>query len=278
MKTRNSGAPLIFKRNIFLKKQGFQSSTIYPNDVASRAHSVMSYSNYAPHNGQFGATPLLLDLLALQLAYPGATSFDNPAYGNTSYTLSRDSSSTANSLLTIYRGQIKTIWDNSGTNSLIGSDYTSNDPGLILDLRPGRLSSVGAKHNLSLAYGSIFHNAAGGGAGDVLIGNQVINVLLGNGGNDTLDGGTAENAGVSSVPQGRGDNAIDWLEGGDGTDTYILYEGGAQDIVSDTGLGDGVSTDILRFYDKQDGLLPFEPVIFVQPDGTWRSSPSTNKR
>ena len=68
-------------------------------------------------------------------------------------------------------------------------------------------------------------NLIGGSAGDTLYGNAVANALTGNGGGDTLWGSYGA------------DGAADALEGGDGSDTYFVYE--TSDVVTETNANTG---------------------------------------
>ncbi len=163
----------------------------------SLQYSVMSYFNAnntgAFHNGNYAATPLLYDVLAIQDAYGRnyATRSGNTTYGfnNTADRSIFDFSSNDSPVLT--------IWDGGGWNRL---DLSGYDMALSLDLRPGSFSDVGGlTRNLSIAYGTFIQEAVGGKAADSFTDNALANLLSGGdgddvftlvaGGNDTVNGG-----------------------------------------------------------------------------------------
>ncbi len=87
----------------------------------------------------------------------------------------------------------------------------------------------------SIAHGAQIENATGGGAGDLLIGNEGGNTLRGFGGGDTMLGG----AGADTLFGGMGN---DWLDGGRGDD--ILMGGAGSDrFVFSTGYGFDIIAD-----------------------------------
>jgi serralysin len=84
------------------------------------------------------------------------------------------------------------ILDDGGDDVL---DASTSPIGVTLDLRPGRLSSVGLnsqgeplKDNFSLGVGTAIETAIGSPFDDLLIGSDAPNRLQGNGGSDILDG------------------------------------------------------------------------------------------
>ena len=142
-----------------------------------------------------------------------------------------------------------TLWDPNGSQDVIDVSTGLTSP-VLINLRPGEFSAIGTavedfftgevsfpRMNVGIAFGAVIEKAFGTNGDDTLIGNHVVNELKGNGGNDVLDGGVAETAGVanSGVLAGGGDNQIDTLTGGAGIDTYVLRRQGGQDILSDHG-------------------------------------------
>jgi serralysin len=91
-------------------------------------------------------------------------------------------------------------------NSLSSSYMNANANSIRADTG---VSGVGATEymNLSIAYGTTIEHAVGGGARDLIWGNEVANKLDGRGGNDVLDGFAG----------------ADWLTGGAGADTFAFH-------------------------------------------------------
>jgi Ca2+-binding RTX toxin-like protein len=86
-----------------------------------------------------------------------------------------------------------TIVDDGGRNAI---DASATSVGATLDLRAGRLSSIGrdadgfaATDNLALASGTTIHDATGSPFDDVIVGNDLNNRIEPGDGNDLVDGG-----------------------------------------------------------------------------------------
>jgi serralysin len=99
------------------------------------------------------------------------------------------------------------ITDGGGNDTLDGSAFSQ---ALVVDLRPGYWSYIGAKATaisapgqVTVNFGSVIENLAGGSGDDRLTGNDVDNVLIGGAGDDVLTGGLG----------------ADLLHGGSGLDT-----------------------------------------------------------
>jgi len=80
-----------------------------------------------------------------------------------------------------------TLADTNGGTDWIDAAATYHD--LVLDLNPGKSSSLNGSAFLTIAAGSQIENAIGGDGNDTLIGNDGDNTLYGMRGNDTLIGG-----------------------------------------------------------------------------------------
>lgn len=163
-------------------KHTFDSS----GDILSQAedtnrHSVMSYDSI----GINARTFMLYDIAALQELYGANNNYNS---GNTTYTLQS--------------GQLYSIWDGGGTDTLDASATSSTNT---IYLTQGDYSSVGATQNIVIAYNAVIENATGGSGNDTIYGNSANNILLGNGGNDTF------HASIGN----------DTITGGDGNDTVI---------------------------------------------------------
>lgn len=228
---------------------------------ANELYTLMAYDPN-PYNSNWHATgPMLYDIEAIQALYGKNTTYrsGNDVYEFTPGTIS-------------YRA----IWDGGGTDEISAVLFSTS---VVIDLREGDyFTAIGptnlTQFNIGIARGAEIENATGGSGNDSLFGNDLANYLKGGAGNDLLDGGRSLAAvQPGSTGPGVGDGATDTLEGGIGNDTYILRVGGG---TIDTIMDDG-PTDTLRFYDKQNGLLPFEPVALVQPGGSSWLSPTNNR-
>lgn len=107
-------------------------------------------------------------------------------------------------------GRGSLLWDGGGNDTIDGSQLAKD---LTLYLEAGYWSHIGAKAasitaagQLSINFGTVIENAAGGSGNDALTGNAVANRLDGGAGNDTLTGGAGD----------------DVLIGGDGVDTALF--------------------------------------------------------
>jgi Ca2+-binding RTX toxin-like protein len=118
-------------------------------------------------------------------------------------------------------------------------DFTGTSAGVTLDLSLATAQVVNANLSLNLQNGGVFENATSGDGNDILLGNAVINVLIGGLGNDSLNG----TAGNDSLTGGLGD---DTLAGGADNDTFIYAANTA--LGSDTLVelaGEGI--DLINF-------------------------------
>ena len=156
----------------------------------SRQFSIMSYfgaeETGATHGFNFGATPLLHDILILQHIYGAnmSTRAGDTIYGFNS-NAGRDSFD-----FTINLKPVVAIWDGAGEDTIDLSGYNTAS---VIDLRQGAFSSfAGLTGNLAIAYGAVIENAIGGGGDDILIGNDSANILNGGAGADTMNGGAGD--------------------------------------------------------------------------------------
>lgn len=122
-----------------------------------------------------------------------------------------------------FRSSTETIWDAGGIDHVDGTAFTT---AISIDLNEGAFSSLGAKDNLSIAYGAVIENATGGASDDRLIGNGAKNVLLGRDGADILAGG----------------GGADTLAGGAGLDAFVDTRAGlAGDTITDLTRGERIT-------------------------------------
>jgi hypothetical protein len=192
--------------------------------------SVMSYGDDVDwnHLAWEPATPMLLDVLAMQALY-GANNATNA--GNSTHHL-------------VGNNEYQSIWDASGNDlvSAAGSSFgwaiQLTEPASTLDLDTSITTPVGfaVGHNTFALSPTLYwligdiENAAGSNQNDTLIGNGSANILLGYAGDDTISA--------------QGGN--DFLEGGGGRDT----------------LNGGLGVDTAYFSSSQS-----EYTVLAAPDG-----------
>lgn len=203
-------------------------------DLNQGIFTVMSYNDgwatqYPTHaaiNYGWTATPMALDIAAIQLLYGANTTY---AQGNNTYTLP-----TVNGSGTFW----SCIWDTGGVDviSNAGSALAS-----VINLNAAPLTGPNAGGYVSyapniiggftIANGVVIENAIGGTANDTLIGNSANNVLTGNAGTDSLYG----DAGNDTLDGGAG---ADFLLGGAGADHLLGGEGDDVVLAGTTSLTD----------------------------------------
>ncbi|MDP1649429.1 MAG: Ig-like domain-containing protein [Rubrivivax sp.] len=160
-------------------------------------------------------TPMVNDALAIQAIYgtSATTRLEDTVYGF--------GSTVGGSLAPLYDfarnlNPILTIFDSGGVDTLDLSGWATVSR---IDLQPGAYSSANSMtNNIAIAYTALIENAIGGGANDVLAGNDAGNRLEGRGGNDVLWGGGGDDVLIG----GPGD---DTLDGGEGNNDTAVFEG-----------------------------------------------------
>lgn len=205
--THEIGHALGFKHPF---ETGTYSSTVLPTELDYYHNTIMSYSAY-PGDERASAsiyptTLMLYDIVAIQYLYGTNTDYNS---GDTTYT---------------YYGTgeyLETIWDGGGQDFIV---YSSSTAGTI-DLNAGYFSSLGQavtysngesdSHTVAIAYNCVIENAIGGEGGDTILGNEVANLLYGQGGNDTVIAGNG-----------------DYVDGGTGTDTVQFSAGGTLTVTA----------------------------------------------
>lgn len=164
--------------------------------------TVMSYNDPVDYSSPHGyqSTPMPLDILAIQYIYGANMSYRT---GNDTYVLSDD-------------GQVKTIWDAGGVDTLSASAFGY---GLTIDINVGSFIHHGSKGSTTaIAYGVTIENVIGTAYADYITGNAASNVLNGGGGVDTMQGGPGDD---TYVVDNVGDFVSEYV--GDGTDTIQSY-------------------------------------------------------
>ncbi len=197
------------------------------------AWSVMSYESI---EANYHLNYSILDLAALQYLYgPSKARQTDDSYQ-----------------IDIFNNNI--IWDGGGNDTLDGSALTNN---LHLFLEPGywgyvgsKSTSITAKGQITVNFGSVIENAIGGAGHDVIVGNAVANRLEGGAGNDSLTGGAGD----------------DILIGGDGIDTAI-YSGNSSQFTVQINANDIVVTSVFGQEIGIDSLRGIERVQFS--DQAW---------
>jgi serralysin len=129
----------------------------------------------------FQATPMALDILALQRLYGPNLGYHT---GNDAYQLSSS------------HGGYSCIWDAGGNDTIKGAANLSNNidlraaTGLVEQGGGGWVSYVsGLQGGYTIAVGVFIENAIGGNLADVITGNNAANQITGGGGADILSGG-----------------------------------------------------------------------------------------
>jgi hypothetical protein len=188
--------------------------------------TVMSYTG-SPAGEAWG--PMLYDIAALQSIYGANNNFNA---GNTVYNQA------------YFRNTwnfLDAIWDTGGIDHI---DASNEIGASFFDLRPGSFQQIaGRPDHLAIAFGTTIENATGGSAGDVLIGNDVVNRLIGNDGDDLL-----EAYGDDDFVSGNGGNDLYRYKMNDGHDVFDEMSGAGRDLIS-VGLFLGLDnfTDDLSF-------------------------------
>ena len=190
----------------------YNNDAIWTNDT--RQYTAMSYfsasNSGANHGGEYGSSPLLYDVMAVQSLYGANTSTRS---GNTTYGFNSNAGRDIYDF-TVTTSPVVTIWDGGGTDTLDLSGYSNTQT---ITLVAGDFSSVGGlTSNLSIAYGATIENATGGTGNDTIYGNDSNNTILGNNGNDSIYGSAGD----------------DSLDGGAGTDTVFYSYNLADFLIS----------------------------------------------
>ncbi|MDP2133331.1 MAG: M10 family metallopeptidase C-terminal domain-containing protein [Sulfuritalea sp.] len=176
------------------------------SNLDSQRYTVMSYTDALGQplgSNQYqgnAATPMPLDILAMQQIYGANTSFHT---GDDTYVIDPAG----------VFASARTIWDAGGNDTL--SFRTDGYSDGTIDLREGHYSGISG-HQVAIAYGVVIESAVGGNYGDTLIGNFADNRLDGGAGNDTMAGGAGNDTyAVDAV----GDVVTE--QTGEGTDTIV---------------------------------------------------------
>jgi Ca2+-binding RTX toxin-like protein len=201
-------------------------------------YSQMSYNTGAGYhlNGNYGITPMLYDIEAMQYLYGANMSYHT---GADTYTFSRDAA-------------LQCIWDAGGTDTL---DFSACAQATVINLNAGSFSETApGYHNISIAYNVTIERAIAGNGGSTMYANA---------GGNTLTGG----AGSDIIYEGAGS---DQISGGGGRDTVVFSKAFSAYVASGaisalTVIGDGVDTmsniSTLQFSDRTVQLANFSGLL-----------------
>lgn len=210
----------------------------------NRQYTIMSYTDPANawwYNTKTGQeqytiiTPMVYDIAAVQAIYGANMTWHT---GNDVYKYSPSQPFYA------------TIWDAGGNDTI---DVTAFVKGCVISLVAGSYSELGftglaLDNNLGIAFGATIENADGGKGADTITGNDVGNVLRGNGGKDTISGGAGDDqlfggAGADTLRDGDGNDLIhgdggnDTITAGHGNDR--IFGGAGDDTITIVATGKG---------------------------------------
>ena len=162
--------------------------------------TVMSYDDTNPYSLNYGhaMTPMPLDILAIQHIYG-----PNMTYH------------TGNDIYRLANGQVWTIWDAGGTDTIDASKLSSP---IDLHLEGGTVNYFGYPGAIGIAFNVTIENGIGSRYSDTLVGNAADNSLVGGAGNDSVTAGAGNDQVTMLVTVGN----VDTIDAGDGTDTLVL--------------------------------------------------------
>lgn len=228
------------------------------NDIMSLSvdalkYTIMSYRDYVGDEidgvgpNFFPTTPMLYDVLALQMIYGANSNYRN---GNDTYSWAAGAK--------VY----ETIWDGGGVDTLSAANQPRN---VELHLTPGVYSKIGeaiwnehawVRDNLAIAFGANIENATGSSYDDTIFGSVAGNILSGGAGNDTMRGSEWADRNVfdndkmyggSGGDFMTGHNGNDVMNGGEGND-FVIGDDGNDILSGDSGndiLNGGAGNDLL---------------------------------
>ena len=224
----------------------YANNAVFAQD--NRKYTVMSYfGGYLPGTGWvqdgtstayiFPQTPMVYDIAAIQAKY-GADTITR--LGDTVYGFNCNLAVT-NPEKAIYDfssnpAPIFTIWDAGGVDTLDCSGYSGSQ---ILNLTAGSYSSVdGMQENVAIAFNCLIERAVGGAGNDVLIGGTGIQYLNGGNGSDIyIINAAAEHTAAEFADAGTSGSDEVRFASTTPNDTLTLYawDSGIESIVIGTG-------------------------------------------
>jgi serralysin len=230
--------------------QGIFTTMSYNDGWASQ------YPNHQNYNYGWQATPMALDIAAVQAIYGANMSYNT---GDNLYRL--PSSNKAGTSWSC-------IWDAGGTDQI--SNQGSNRD-CVINLNAAPLTGPNAGGYVShasaiiggytIANGVVIENATGGNGADTIAGNGAANRLTGLSGSDTLQGGAGDdrlfgNGGNDRLAGGTGNDS---LTGGNGRDSFIFrsaLQTTGSDVITDfRAVDDTIRLDNAVFTGLSSGTL-----------------------
>lgn len=198
-------------------KHPHDPAPVLPTEVLSQFYTVMAYvrpsehptddPRYYPENP---SSLMLYDIVELQRLYRRNEEHN---LGNTHHFFSE--------------ARLTALMDSGGIDTV---NFTRHSVDETINLGQGTYSSLfGTRRSLLIPYEVDIENARGGRGNDTINGNELRNLIWGNGGNDRIDG--------------MGGN--DLIRGGAGDDTYVWNLGGGNDVIREDGAG---GTDVLELH------------------------------
>ncbi|MYM28187.1 DUF4214 domain-containing protein [Duganella sp. CY15W] len=119
-------------------------------------------------NGNYGITPMLYDIQAMQYLYGANMSYHT---GNDTYSFGTDA-------------PLQCIWDAGGTDTL---DFSACTNASVINLNAGSFSETAPGYNnISIAYNVTIERAVAGSGGSTIYANSAGNVITGGAGADTI--------------------------------------------------------------------------------------------
>jgi hypothetical protein len=208
-----------------------------PAATDSIDYTQMSYNTGAGFqlNGNYGITPMLYDIQAMQYLYGANMSYHT---GADTYSFGRDAA-------------LQCIWDAGGKDTL---DFSACTGATIINLNAGGFSSTAPGYNnISIAYNVTIEGAIAGNGGSTIYANNAGNVIQGGGGDDLIYLG----AGDDTV-NGRGGN--DTVVFKNALGSYGLNGTKLDLVLTGEGVDSLVGVSALQFSDRTIHLANFSGI------------------
>ncbi len=207
--------------------QSPSQSPFLPTGQQNNNYTVMHYELETDSNGGFYN---IIDPAKGEWDYRHFQVYDVYAlqlrFGINTSTYTGNSNHTATSL--VMDQWLRVLWDASGIDTI---DMSIQSRVQKINLNQGSFSDVGTVagnnptgDNLAIAFGAQIENATGGSGADTITGNTLANILIGNGGNDTINAGDGDD----SIRFSGSLNGLDIINGGNGNDTILATSANTQ--------------------------------------------------
>ncbi|HEX5345037.1 MAG TPA: DUF4214 domain-containing protein [Duganella sp.] len=209
-----------------------------PASLDNISFSQMSYNTGAGFSlhGQYGITPALYDIRALQYLYGVNTTYHT---GADTYAFSKTS-------------PLQCIWDAGGIDTF---DFSACTGTTLIDLRPGGFSSTAPVYNnISIAYNVTIERAIAGNGGSTIYANDAGNVITGGAGNDVI----YEGAGSDQI---TGNGGSDTVVFGNALSAYAISGTSGALLVAGDGVDSLSNIGNLRFSDGSVDLASFTSFV-----------------